>query len=325
MGLPAKESTAAPTTQDSLPAIATATKVYTATATLLVAQVQPHVFSSAAEKFDRDEFEIHCNTQAALVHDHFVLIAALRDRKMNRLQSIRREDARHQTISWLTSIVHVNLEKNSGIITVSVTLPDAEEAATIVNAVVQAYMDEVVNVDRSRRREQYESLNTVAGQKEEEVRRLREELKHEMENLGTGDEQTASVRRQMAVQVYAEYQREWQAMRQERARLQARLQEATESLKELNDAEISDLEVSGLLFSIPVYRELFTRSTMHELEGSCGEPVRPMQSQRPKREAEARLRLAETILLPRRSRRPRAARTRAGAKCRHPQTANTGQ
>ncbi len=240
---------------------------FEAEASLILAPTSPVVLHSPNGDENAgvaDEFNIFRSTQANILKQRFVMVAALRDKKMQNLASIQREDARHKTIPWLISLVQAEPVKNAGILRVSASLPDATEAATIVNAVVQAYMDEVVNNDRNKRRERYESLNTVAGQKEEEVRRLREELKHEMENLGSGDEQSAFVRGQMAVQVYAEYQREWQKMKFDLASLRAKLSEDDELLGIVTKEEyrVSETEIAAVLVTNPVYHELLPRQQM---------------------------------------------------------------
>ena len=236
-GFAARERTAAAAAEATEAEPAAGAKRYTATAYLSVAPRPSHLMTTV-EKFDLDEFDVFRNTQATLIRQRFVLMAALRNPKMKALPSVLREDARHNAVTWLTSILRVNLEKKTSVITVSATLPDADEAATIVNAVVNAYFDEVVNRDEVKRRDRLDSLTQVAVQKEEEVRKLREDMKREMETMGTGDEETIAMRRQMAANVYMEYLRELQTMRQERVRLQGRLQEAVTALKELGDAKI---------------------------------------------------------------------------------------
>ncbi len=211
---------------------------YEAEAVLYLQPVQPTVLNHpAGDETERvaDEFNIFRNTQAGLLKGRPVFVAALRNQKMKNLPSILYQDARHKTIPWLTSTIQVTQDKNSGLMRVTASLPDAKEAATIVNAVVGAYMDEVVNKDRDMRRGKLDSLNTVSVQMEEAVRKQREDLKREMEGMGAGDEQSASVRRQMAVQVYAEYQREYQKMRFDRSSLQAKLQEDTDLLKSVGN------------------------------------------------------------------------------------------
>lgn len=174
---------------------------------------------------------------------------------MKNLPSIVREDARHNAIQWLTSVVQVSQEKNSGVMYVSATLRDPNEAAAIVNAVVEAYMDEVVNVDRQKRRSRFEMLSSISAQMDDNVRRKREQLKRELETIGAGDDQTGGLRAQMAVSIYAEYQRQLQALKFDRNALQGQLEAATEALKVLNDVnedKISELEISGLLYSVQV-------------------------------------------------------------------------
>lgn len=243
---------------------------YEAEAYLNLAPAQPMVLHSpGGEENERvnDEFNIFRNSQASVIKQRFVLMAALRNPKMKNLQSVLYEDARHKTIPWLTSLVQVVPEKNSSYMKVSVALPDAQEAATIVNAVVGAYMDEVVNRDQGRRRDRLDSLTAVSAQKEEEVRKLREELRHEMENMGVGDEQGASQRGQMAVQIYAEYQRELQKMRFDRTTLQGKKLEDETLLKMLTgsnpeDYKVSESEIAAVLTTNPVYHELLPRQQM---------------------------------------------------------------
>ena len=178
-----------------------------------------------------------------------------------------REDARHNTIQWLTSVVQVSPEKNSGVMYVSATLPDANEAAAIVNAVVEAYMDEVVNVDRQKRRERYDSLQRVSADKEEEVRQKREQLRRELETIGAGDDQTASLRGQMAVSIYAEYQRELQKIKFDRNALSGKLESAKKTKALLADLDhkqfpIPETDIAAVMGNNPLYKELLPRQQM---------------------------------------------------------------
>ena len=124
---------------------------YEAEAVLYLQPVQPTVLNHpVGDETERvaDEFNIFRNTQAGLLKGRPVFVAALRNQKMKNLPSILYQDARHKTIPWLTLTIQVTQDKNSGLMRVTASLPDAKEAATIVNAVVGAYMDEVVNKDR---------------------------------------------------------------------------------------------------------------------------------------------------------------------------------
>ncbi len=244
---------------------------YTATATLLVAPSEPHLIGGSGEKPDWDEFELFRNNQAGLIREHYVIQAALRDSpKLKNLPSIQREDGKHNAIAWLSKQIRVETPSKTGILKVSATESDPQEAAAIVNSVIDAYMDQVVNAERAKRRERFESLQRIATEKEDEVRKMRQILKADLESLGVADGQDLTVRGQMAMQIYAECQRELQAMRRERAEIQGQLQLATTMLKMPSEdprgIAASDLEVSSLLFTIPVYRELYSRMTLHDLD-----------------------------------------------------------
>jgi succinoglycan biosynthesis transport protein ExoP len=252
---------------------------FEAEAFLNLSPFQPVVLHNpGGEESDRvaDEFNIFRNSQASVLKQRYVLVAALRNPKMKNLPSILREDAKHKTIPWLTSVIQAVPEKNSSYLRVSAALPDANEAATIVNAVVEAYMDEVVNRDRDKRRERLDSLNSVSVQKEEEDRKLREDLKHEMESMGVGDDQTASLRGQMAVQIFAEYQRELQKMRFDRTSMQAKLQEDGDLLKSVGNRDeykVSETEIAAVLVNNPVYHELLPRQQMLQTIVGAGQKM----------------------------------------------------
>jgi capsular exopolysaccharide synthesis family protein len=207
-----------------------------------------------------NEFEIFRDTQQSLIKSRFVIMAALRDPKLKNRACILREDAKHNTVEWLTDEVRVDPAlKNAGLMQVSTTQPDPEDAAAIVNAVVDAYWNEVVNADRQQRRDRLSELQQISAEKENEVRTKREQLKRELENIGAGDEQTMAVRTQLASSMYAEFQRQFQGMRAEHRMLLGKLQEAKRALADLPGAEIPETEVVVLLNNNPMYRDLQTR------------------------------------------------------------------
>jgi uncharacterized protein involved in exopolysaccharide biosynthesis len=240
-------------------------KRYTAVARLLVERCEPHVLSQAAEKYDPDEFENYRETQIELFKSPYVLTAALRNPKVKGQPSIERADAQHNAVEWLEK--HISVEcpnPRSGVLTVSLTSSDPQEAAVLVNAVVEAYVNEVINADRQRRRERLSDLQQIAAEKENEVRTRREQLKRELENSGAGDDETMKTRVQLAITMYTEFLREFQAMRTEHRALVSKLKEAKKTLLELPSAEIAEVEVAGLLNNNPQYRDLQSRLAMLE-------------------------------------------------------------
>ena len=104
----------------------------------------------------------------SLLKSRFVIMAALRDPRLKNRACILREDATHNTIAWLTKEVRADFpSKNAGIMQVTATEPDREDAAAMVNAVVDAYMNEVVNFDRQQRRDRLSELTAdLCGERE---------------------------------------------------------------------------------------------------------------------------------------------------------------
>ena len=188
-------------------------KTYTATASLQLARCEPRVLSRDAKTFDAAEFESFCDLQQSFIKSRFVITAALRDPRLKNRPCVLSEDAKHNTIAWLTGEIHVNFPaKNAGIMRVSASEPDREDAAAIVNAVVDAYMTEVVNFDREQRRMRLTELQQIAVERESEVREKREQLKRELESSGFGDEETMKARGMLAMQVFAQFLGELQRM-----------------------------------------------------------------------------------------------------------------
>ena len=128
----------------------------------------------------------------ALLKQRFVLTAALRDPKLKyRFPASNAKIARHNALAWLASEVQVQpKQKGTGLIDVACTLPDPNEAAAVVNAVVNAYMEEVVNKDRLRRRQRFDSLQGISVIKEEELRVKRDRLSRQLDAAAADDDAT---------------------------------------------------------------------------------------------------------------------------------------
>ena len=203
-------------------------KRYTATALLQLAPslptVLPNPTADRARQF-ANEFEIFRDTQKSLLKSHFVIMAALRDPKLKNRACIAREDAKHNAVAWLSDEIHVNCPSaNAGIIQVSAAEPDREDAAAIVNAVVGAYMNEVVNYDRQQRRDRLSELQQVSAEKEEELREKKDQLKSICEGTGASMSLAESVlKRQLATDKCLVLQRALLTLRSEYQRAVADL------------------------------------------------------------------------------------------------------
>ncbi len=222
-----------------------AAKKYTATAYLLVERHEPHVLPRAAEKDDPAEFESYRTTQVQLFKWRLVIMAALRDPRVKNLPGIIREEAHHRAIGWLGREIRVECpDQRTGIITVSLSSSDGEEAAALVNAVVNAYMNEVVNADRQRRRDRLSDLQLITAEKEIEFHTKRMQLKRELENIGASTSPAeAALKQQLATDKCLLLQKDLLALKSEyqRALGDLKVQKAAGSDTKRLEAQIDSL------------------------------------------------------------------------------------
>jgi len=194
---------------------------HTAVAMLRIsANEKPLVFPTA-ERTTAYDFEIYKGTQQQLLTSDVVLAAALRRPEVASLAFVERED---NPARWLARNLRVELPLSSEIMRVSLTTSRPDEAAILVEAVVDAYMAEVVNAERRRQLDRLNDLDRLYTEKEAEMRKRRTELKQLAEKLGTGDTGALALRQQIAMQQYAE-------ARNELSRLRSELQRAEDDLQ----------------------------------------------------------------------------------------------
>jgi len=180
------------------------------------------------------EYQVFKATQAQLLKSPFVLMAALRKPEIAALEMVKRESA--DPVAWLQDNLKVSFPGDSAIMEVSLTDRNTAEAAKLVNAVVEAYMSEVVECDRSMLHRRLADLDNVLARKEREIRKRRTTMKRLADELGTGDKGTLSLKMQLALQQLNVYrsqltrmQVDLRQLRAERTALQANLARITES------------------------------------------------------------------------------------------------
>lgn len=115
---------------------------YTATAWLRIAEKPPHLLFKAG---GFDDFLNDKRASAKLITSNFVINAAMRKPGVGQLSSIRDQ---RDPVEWMTENVTVSFPGDSEIIQIAMTGDDPSELVTLVNAVMNAYMEEVVAVDR---------------------------------------------------------------------------------------------------------------------------------------------------------------------------------
>jgi len=188
---------------------------YTAFVLLKVASTEPRLVFKKAET--EQNFETYRQTQMAMIQSRFVLNAALRQPGISDLETVRAKDF---PLEWLEDNVAVDTYNSPEILKISLTSGDPEDITKIVNAVKDAYLDEVVLADRKQRIIRLNDLERIHSETEEKVRQKEQRVESLAKELGTGDSQALSIKHQMALEQISLLRREHARVRFELMRVQ---------------------------------------------------------------------------------------------------------
>ena len=244
---------------------------YTASALLRANSKERQLVFETADQTTQSDFEVYKATQEELVKSRFVLAAALRDGEINEYSLIRSEP---DPVGWLKKELRVRFPDDAEILDIRLTGESPKEVAGIVNAVVDAYLHEVVDVEHARRKERLNELTTVYAEQEKVIREKRNALADLADQLGTWNPEALSLKQQLAIRQFGEYR--GQLSRLEFDLMQKNIQlGAVRGLLKEKDRLLSDLKTRVLLEADPIGRELFTAlQTIKQFEAEESRKVR---------------------------------------------------
>src|SRR5262249_14819762 len=132
---------------------------YTAFALLQIASRPPQVAFTILETRveTRDELDTYQKTQLQLIKSRFVLNAALSDPQAVRLATTAEQD--DGALEWLVKEVNVEFLNGSDLLRVALRGERPRDVAIIVNAIMSAYLREVVTQEDAKRRKRLDRLN----------------------------------------------------------------------------------------------------------------------------------------------------------------------
>ncbi|PQO38080.1 polysaccharide biosynthesis tyrosine autokinase [Blastopirellula marina] len=202
---------------------------YTTRAMLRISSSQGSLLKQDGEK--TGDFDVYKLTHRQLLRGPFVINAALRDPEVAKLPVIKEKV---DPVSWLQGALSVNFPDNAEIMEVKLSGESPQSISKIVNAVVQAYMDEVVDAEANMRRSRLSSLERAYSETENELRSKRSEFRRLADTLGTGDTASLSLVQQNALQQFA-------ALRSELTRVQLDLLRAKGKLAGIQSSVAANL------------------------------------------------------------------------------------
>lgn len=139
-----------------------------------------------------NEYEAYRKTQLQLLRSPVVLNAALRRPGISSLRTITEED---DPVTWLGTALTPVVNQQSEVLQLKLRAPVAEDAAKILNAVTQCYLDDIVNKDRQDRLTRRDSLEKKYKENQTELRSRKETYNELARTLGTRDSTEVATQR----------------------------------------------------------------------------------------------------------------------------------
>lgn len=221
---------------------------YTSYALLRVSFRQPSIAFPRMEPAADKEFEVYKRSQAELLKCRFVMAHALRSPAVKELNVDNRY---RDPAQWLAENIVVEFPSDAEVMKVSLTSQDRDEAQILLQAVVDAYLSQVVAVERNQVRARLDRLERACTECSMRVRTRRSELRELSELLGAAEGRGASLRQQLAVEQFLDLQKEHARLQADMKRAKAELDMRKAAIKGLAEAENSELEIDALAQSDP--------------------------------------------------------------------------
>ncbi len=193
---------------------------FTATAFLQISLSDESLLGQNRTYVNEQEFTIRKSTQLGIIQSPFVLLRALGRDEIKSLPVVKEQA---DPLAWLTGKISVSFPNKAEIMQVSLTTDGAKQSADIVTAVVEEYYQEVVERERKKKENQLSKLQTVYGEKDNELRKKRNELKSLAENLGAAESETLNLKQRLVLEELTTFRQEWVRSQSDLGRLKNEL------------------------------------------------------------------------------------------------------
>ncbi|MCO8120611.1 hypothetical protein NHH03_02590 [Stieleria sp. TO1_6] len=153
----------------------------------------------------RGSFDLYKSTQSQLIKTPFVLNKALSDDRVKSLEIIKTNP---DPSEWMKDGLTVDFPGRSEVMSITFESGDAAASLAVLDAIVDAYMNEAVLDEVNERRLRLDNLERVFSETESKVRDKRADIRKLADTLGTSDSESLSIAQQMSIQRYGQIQSE---------------------------------------------------------------------------------------------------------------------
>ena len=168
------------------------------------------LLETVQEKPDHKSFQ---TTQLALINSPIVLETALKRPGIAGLPSVK---AQPDPADWLESQILTEFAAGTELMEVSITGVRPDDLAPLVNAVTDAYLDEIVNKDERERLTTVGHLKELHDQGENDLAARRAEMRKLAETVGSDDRSTLAVQHNAIFEELTRYRNDILQSRSER-------------------------------------------------------------------------------------------------------------
>jgi capsular exopolysaccharide synthesis family protein len=215
-----------------------------------------------------DEYNRYQKTQMAWVKSRLVLNAALSQKgsggiPVKQFKMIREKEP--DAVRWLQENIDVHFEPGSELLNICLSGDYPQEVSDLVNAVKNAYLEEVVNVDQKHRSEHLDTLRKLKENYANTLKSERQTLKKLAEQAGSDDRQTLALKQQFAMEHLDHVKKELLEIQSQKRKAQAELrqqQQQLENVQETAPASIPEAELSQAIEQDPSVAELRNQLAM---------------------------------------------------------------
>ena len=234
---------------------------FTARITLQVDSSQKYFLYPIQE--GRGDFNTYQRGQIALVKSRFVLNAALRDPKVEKLAIVQEQE---DPVAWMEKEVQADFSIAPEILRISMTGEDSKALPIIVDAVRNAYLNEIVNKEKNVREKRLKELTDRFARYDADLKQKRDTLKTLAQRTGGKDNKVLAITQEN----YAKHLRDLQSKLLERQSeiSTAKMELAARMVSEEPNAKIRipDRVVDEKIKLDPVVIGWQKEATQHELD-----------------------------------------------------------
>lgn len=160
-----------------------------------------NIFEEAAPS----SYSNYQKTQAALIKSRFVLGAALRQPKVAELSLVQGMES---PTAWLETALKTEIPAGSEFLIVSLEGSRPAEMRTLLEGVMQAYFDQVVNREKNKRLEKLDRLKGIANQYDDFLTGKRRTMSEMAAAMGAGNAQALAHKQRFAQEQLAAFEKD---------------------------------------------------------------------------------------------------------------------